>query len=163
MSYFLCGSFVFKTHLSLTERTNFAYKVVEEVCAIRLSIQLSICIVQQIVFEIIGTNSLSELETKMPFLLTDSPISDVSDELIDLDDIDGGVEKLKRTLEQLQSFLARIKKTAVVSDVIIYFSEGYDNKYENITSSLDTFTKDCLGVFARSGDVGSLCLKVSLL
>ena len=162
MSYFLCGSFVLRTDLSLAEREDFAYKVVDESSANRLSIQLGPCIVQRIVFEIIGENISSGLEGKMPFLITNSPISDVSDELIDFDDIDGGIERLRKTLEQLQSFLTGIKKTANVSEATIYFSEGYDDMYENITSSLTTLTEDCIKIFAASGETVSLRVNIAL-
>ena len=162
MSFFLCGKFVFRTDQSLTERERFAFEVVGAGCTRRLSVQLDVCITQSIVFEILGENRSPSHADKLPFLITDSPISDVSDDLIDFHDI-GGAERLEQTLERLQSLFFEIKKHEVVTEIVVYFSEGYDETYKRITSSLDNFKRDCLEIFSAAGRTVSLCVNMPIL
>ena len=116
-----------------------------------------------IVFEVLGEKkNFSEASSTMPYLIANSPISDVSDYLIDIDDVDGGIERITRTLEKLQSFLIGIKKAKVAARTKIYFSEGYDNSYRDITSSLGTLRKDCLEIFESSDEMISLSINLSL-
>jgi hypothetical protein len=163
MSYFLCGSFLFKADLSLVERENFAFEVAAAACANRLSLQLGVCITQPIVFEILGENRPSASANKLPFLITDSPIADVSDNLIDFNDVGGGVSSLSRTLGQLQSLFSEIKETEVVASVTVYFSEGFDERYRKVTSLLTEFAATCLEIFTESNETVSLCVSISLI
>lgn len=156
MSYFLCGEFVLEEGLSTNEKTGFAFDAIHESWLNRISLQLGPCIVQPIVFEIIGKPISNQAERELPFLITSSPISDVSDGLIDLDDIDGGLERLEQTLSRVQSFLSGIGRTGMVAEATIYFSEGFDDNYRLIESSLGMFTADCMKVFEVSGEIDSL-------
>ncbi len=155
MSFFLCGNFILRDDFSQSKRNELAFQILDLGRSHKLSIQLGVCIVQDIVFEIIGETRGLIPETKLPFLITDSPLSDVSDILIDYADPDNGPARLRSTLTKLHGLFDDLKLTTEVSKMLVFFTEGFDTDYKIISSSLETFEADCLKEFVEAqGNIG---------
>jgi hypothetical protein len=84
MSFFLAGKLQFEYSLSDEDRIEVAFGISEAAIRNRMAIQLGCNIVQPTVFKIIETDLAAlAADDELIFLLTGSPISDVSDELVD--------------------------------------------------------------------------------
>jgi hypothetical protein len=138
MSYFLTGYVRFTQALSPDEQVNTAFELSERALRSRVGIQLGCNIVQKIVFEILD----KDLATKraLPFLLTGSPISDTSDDLLNYwsESRAQMKTKVKSNAERLQNFIASLRSIPHIAGVALFVSEGYDTSYrkENVTIEL---------------------------
>jgi hypothetical protein len=153
MSYFLCGKIVLKEALS----DDMAFRLAGKACENRLGIQLGHNIVQPVVHEIINDHCEDNRGFDISFLFTASPISDVSDELIDIEDPSVGVEGVRDALARLYSFFLFEE----INSITLFFSEGYDVSYQQLEVPLDSFANQCLLIFEESEEVVSLQVEIS--
>jgi len=161
MSYFLCGEFVLNQKVS-TDTASLAFDLVSYAASRKLGLQLGPCIIQPVVFEIIGNNRTERNDNFLPFLITESPISDVSDDLLDMDDLGAGTERINNTLERLRSFLESVGQTGNVSMAKVFFSEGYDDRYVRIEATPKTFVDQCMKLFSTPEGLVSLQVDVDV-
>jgi len=165
MSHFLCGRFIFEDGLPRATVVEFSFKVVQEACGHHLAVQLGCNIVQPVVFEILGLERASPNNINLPFVITDSPISDTSDDLISPGDFEStlevGYEILETNLHRVKAFLLSVSEIGAVRAAILCFSEGYDDKYQELDVPLDSFVERCLHVFKEEERVPSLKIRLS--
>jgi hypothetical protein len=147
--------------LSDEEMSEFGFRTMKVCCSNHLNIQFDSCIVQPIVTELL------HLETEPPgpnckFFLTDSPFSDVSDVLLDLDDVDEPRAHLAETLRRLWSVLKALHEMKCVSNVRLVFSEGFDQRFDRIVTTVGSFEADCLKFYDRRNEFNvSLSVEIS--
>lgn len=142
MSDFLCGKLTFTHKLSIREQAELSFDLVRYALDQRLGLQVGCAIVQPIVFEILGCGrELNGID--VPFLITDSPIWDASDEIIskypsDHLDADAG-ESLQHRLERVQRFLIASSRVQPVQQITVVLGQGYDDTYEEVTGAAADF------------------------
>jgi hypothetical protein len=165
MSHLLCGKFVFKRPLPFESQTEFSFKLVEFAFSERLGLQLGCNIVQEIVFEMLRIERSHPNHEELPFLITDSPIADTSDNLIAPDVSaelsDSSDTELNQNLERVRQFLMLVGETGQVFSATILFSEGYDDSFEEIHSSVTLFAEHSLKAFHGRERVPSLKVMVT--
>ena len=160
MSYLICGEFIFKEVLCLDAQIQFSYTMTELALKEKLSLHLECNIVQPIVYKIVGKKDKILLNGKdLAFLITDSPISDTSDVLIDPyvhESFENPLPTLQRNLDRVDRLLSAILQLEEMSQVIIYFSEGYDDCYPEEKISMERFVERCLQLFHEYDEVPSV-------
>lgn len=164
MSHLVCGKFVFDRHLSLEEQVAFSFEVSARALVDNLSIQLSCNIIQDVVFEILQLERATLNGVEMAYLITGSPLWDTSDELISPYTAAGSLDdyyvKLTFVLQNIQHLAQYALQAQPVAAIIIFFSEGYDVSYQEISTQLHSFTERCLQAFKEEKQVP--CLKVMI-
>jgi len=138
MSYFLTGRFQFTRDLSTHEQIDVAFQLVERAISNRVALQLGCNIAQSIVFEILGKEPTAGRE--LLFLLTDSPISDTSDELLTYwgESQEQIKTKVKSIGTKIRDFLASTRSIDCIARVNFFISEGYDTSYRREEVSLES-------------------------
>lgn len=161
MSDFLCGEIVFGDEIE-PDDTDIWFDLAAAAVANRLNIQFGANIIQKEVFEILG--GFSD-DNRMPFLITESPVSDVSDGLIDPDPYVHGGDGARVITRAALAKVAVLIRTCLGHDKVraveVVFSEGVDSAYETVPATPDTFVDVCRAHFARAGRVPSLRVVVS--
>ena len=161
MSDFLCGEIVLGDTIS-PDDAELWFAIAEAAIANRLNIQFGVNIIQKEVFDILG--GFSD-DNRMPFLITESPVSDVSDGLIDPDPyVHGGDGARMITLAALAKVAVLIRTCLghdEVQAVEVVFSEGVDSDYDVVQATPETFVDVCYERFVCAGGVPSLRVVVS--
>lgn len=158
MSHFLCGKFILKRTATDEQRAEFAFKVNRLAAERDISLHLQWNIVQTTVFEILNLEKSNLSPSEIPFLITDTPLSDVSEELLSpfrpepLEVFDA----VERNLHQLGDFLGCAFFENIVEGVEVIFSEGYDIEYRKLRLPLASFVDECLNIFKQEGSFPSL-------
>ena len=164
MSHFICGEFVFKSHLPVKRQEELSFKLTEAALSNHFALQLGCNIVQDIVFEILKMERATSDAKELPFLVTTSPLADSSDGLISPYTLglppDLYYAKLEENLQRLKQFLVGINEMGVLSTLTVVFSEGFDDSYEEINTSLDSFIEQCINAFKKEEGVPSLRVRI---
>ncbi len=149
MSRFLCGEFQFRRPLLEFEQVELAFKLNQLAIENRLGLQLAFNIVQPIVFEILKKKDRLLTGKEFVFLLTDSPISDTSDETVDPNLLDAIEikETLSANLRRVERFFLSAKETDLLAGVSLYVSLGYDTFYEREEISIGSLAERCVALF----------------
>jgi len=144
VSLFLAGKLQFGRSLSDKERTEVAFALSEAALRNRMAIQLGCNIVQPTVFQIIETDLATLVaDDEVTFLLTGSPISNVSDELIDYwaDSSEEAAARVHAHGEHLMSCFAAFRAAGPLVSVELFISEGYDTFYREEIVELTTLSE----------------------
>lgn len=144
MSTLLFGQITFARPLSHEEQEALGFRLAELAHQRRFGLQLACNIVQPEVYEALGRGRVATGED-MPFLLTDSPIMDVSDALANKyapeypDAEPRG--PLSQRLTEVQMFLRDVLSDGSLSRVTLYISEAYDGTFDEDTVTVDRFAE----------------------
>lgn len=161
MSSLLCGSFEFARALDEREQGRFGFSIVDLAQRERLGVQLGCAIVQPLVFEILGQGRAFAGES-LPYLITDSPIWDVSERVIDRYSPDYPDAEpdgtLAERLSRLQRFFADALKIELVARVRAVFTEGYSPEYPEETVHVERFADRMLALYEDVAEVPSVKL-----
>ena len=151
MSHFLCGEIQFRQKLSWGEREDLAFTLSELALSQRLSIQLAFNITQRTVFEILHRNDGGIAETDIAFFLTDSPISNVSDQLVS--SINVAPLDLEMTIREgmrrVERFLTGVAKIECLAAMSLYLSQGYDTAYQKEEISIEFLANRVVDFFTE--------------
>ncbi len=85
MSCLVYGSIRFIKALDYNELSNLSFELEKAAIAEGMFLQMGVNIVQRFVFEELGITPGWEAVEKLPFIITDSPVSDVAENLISPD------------------------------------------------------------------------------
>jgi hypothetical protein len=150
MSNYLCGNFLFKNKLSIDKQIELSYRIIEVVLAEHICVQLGYSIFQDTVFEIIGEKYKNLEGEHLPFFIIDSPISNVSHEIISSFNHEYNKDDLlflKEKLEKIKKVMENILNFREISQIILFFSEGFDTEYKEINISLNEFVDSCIPLY----------------
>ncbi len=139
MSYFLAGRFHFSGPLSQPEQTELSFILSEKALHSRVALQLGCNIVKPLVHQILGEHGGLGGEAMFTFLLTGSPITNISDDILTYwaNSIGESVDKIRSNSRQIVSFLKSIQETNSIAAVTLVVSEGYDTSYRAEAIPLD--------------------------
>jgi hypothetical protein len=162
MSYFLAGRFQFTHPLTRAERDRAAFLISEGALRNHVAVQLGCNIVQSIVFKILGKELAADNE--LIFLLTDSPISDTSDELIDYlgESREDMIEVVRAHGKRLTEFLTSLRSVESLSRVSLVVSEGYDTAYRSEEADLTRLTNRLVELAAEADWLGFPSVELSI-
>lgn len=157
MSYFVFGTFKLAKPMDERVLKDIAFAIVECGLSHRLCLQLGHNIVQAgLLFEMFDFKQGSIPADSLPFLMTDSPISDTSDGLISPYHVGLGDEpSLLVNLTRMKRFLVGLAQVHNVAGIDVYFTEGYDHSFEEISVSPDRFDEVALKVFEPAPEIPS--------
>src|SRR2546425_12241509 len=135
MSYFVFGEIEFRTEVSEARLVRMSFEFEEAALRERIFIQLGPGIVQKLLFEILSEQRGPTTGATLPFFITDSPVSDVSHEVIKLPNMipqthDEWADALRKNLERIARVLSWLLEVREVKSVVLIFSEGYDTTYD---------------------------------
>lgn len=161
MSSLLCGSFGFTRSLEVREQGRIGFSIVDLAQRERFGVQLGCAVVQPLVFEVLGRDR-SFIGESLPYLITDSPIWDVSESVIDKfapeypdAEPDGTlVERITR----LQRFFSDALKIELIASVTAIFTSGFSPDYAEETLQMDRFVDRMLQLYEGDLDVPSVKL-----
>lgn len=162
MSYFLAGLFHFGRALSDRERIDTAFELSEKALQNRLALQLAPNLAQPVVFEILEKHVAADDE--LIFLLTASPVSDTSDDIVTYwnESRDAMVEKIRAHVERVKGFLTSIKTIEALGHVTLFVSEGYDTTYQQERVGLDSLAERFIALAADYDWLGFPSVKLSI-
>src|ERR1700724_2461811 len=83
MSNYLFGEFYFRAPPSISERETLAFSLTAAALSARIHVQLAFNIIQKDVFKILKRSDGGISSESVAFLLTESPLSNTSDELLE--------------------------------------------------------------------------------
>ena len=142
MSSVLCGSFEFSRPLDEREQGGFGFSIVDLAQRERFGVQLGCAVVQPLVFQVLGKVRAFTGES-LPYLITDSPIWDVSERVIDRYSPDYPAAEpdgtLSERLSRLRRFFADALKIECVTQITAVFTAEYSPTYPEETLSADRF------------------------
>ena len=149
MSHFLCGELQFRRPLLPEEQVDFAFRLEELAIKNRLGLQLGFNIVQPVVFEILGKKDRRLSGKEFVFLLTDSPISNISDALVDPNLLDPMEvkETLRANMQRVEQFFSSVAEIDLLAGILLYVSCGYDTSYKREEISLGSLAERCVSMF----------------
>lgn len=160
MSYLICGKLIVREGRSRDIDIDVLYRATSAAIEQKVSIFFAGNISQSAVFEIVD---FSHDERAIPFMLTDSPVQNTSDDLIAPDRFHYKTDKeCLKVLRGSFAAIGAILRTVLASDhfssAIVVFSDadGDTDGYETIDASLNTFVEACVAGFPNCGDVPSL-------
>jgi hypothetical protein len=146
MSYFICGKLFFKNNITKNELEKLTWVILNEAILNNLYIGIGCNISQLIVFEILNQDELGKGVASLPFLITGNPLHDTSDEIISPYVLDFGgksyLASLRDNLNKLSVFFKTLFNKNVITNFIIFFSEGIDTEYEKIDTNINSFVDD---------------------
>jgi hypothetical protein len=154
MSIFICGAFQLKEPADTSNLKRLGWIVTEAARAERLHFYLFSGIPQPIVFEILRFEWNGAPSHRIPFLITDSPVWNVSDELVETRAAAmTTLAKVARTLQSLRSRMVAVD---------LYLSEGYDDNYEIVDATLDDFEAIVLARLDQEPEfeIPSICVRL---
>jgi hypothetical protein len=161
MSSLLCGSFEFARALDEREQGHLGFSIVDLAQRERFGVQLGCAIVQPLVFEILGRGRAFAGES-LPFLITDSPIWDVSERVIDRYSPDYPDAEpdgtLAERLSRLQRFFADALKIEPITQIKAVFTVGYSPTYPEERLSADRFIERMEQLYEGVAEVPSVKL-----
>ncbi len=162
MSYFLAGLFHFSRALSYRERIDTAFKLSEKALQKRLALQLAPNVAQPVVFEILEKRVCADDE--LIFLLTASPISDTSDDIVAYwgESHDEMAEKIRGHVETIKGFLTSIKTIERLGHVTLFVSEGYDTDYQQERVTLASLAERFIALAADYDWLGFPSVRLSI-
>src|SRR5262249_23320300 len=127
MSSLLCGQLTFSRDLSQREAAELGFSLARVALDERLGLQIGCAVVQPIVLQMVGADRALE-GAKLPFLLTDSPVSDVSERIIDKyapeypeEEPDGPLEA---RLNRVAHFVTKAMAIPEVVRMTLVFADG---------------------------------------
>jgi len=143
------------------EREELAFGLSKAALAQRLHLQLGCNIVQKEVFEILkrSEGGLSDLD--IAFLLTDSPLSNTSDEIVNpkVEPLDKP-RVIRQRLRRVAGFLSSVKDFISVSSVSLYISLGSDNSYAEEEIPIGFFANRVTDLYTELFEIPSVCFKL---
>jgi len=164
MSYVIFGTFNLRATGDEGATKEAAFQLVERALAQRLHIQLGSNIAHAgPLLEMLGFSSTPLPPDRLLFLLTDSPISDTSDELIS--PYCAGIEdepSLQVNLFRIQRFLRSVRDVKDITSIDLYFTEGFDVRFERKALRVDEFYEATLQAFGPAPEIPSTHFAVSL-
>ena len=104
---------------------------------------------QPAVFEILGKKDRGLTGKEFVFLLTDSPISNISDALVypNLLDPMEVKETLRANMQRVERFFSSAAEIDSLAGASLYVSEGYDTSYKREEISLEALADRCVSIF----------------
>ncbi|WHI46256.1 hypothetical protein [Microbulbifer sp. VAAF005] len=155
MSYFSFGEIFFDSPEH--DVISVSFELVQLALSSNLYVLLGCNIPQKVVFEMLDKER-QLFNDSMPFLLTATPLSDVSDELISPyalveDDDSCQSSSLFSGINKIRSFLEGVIKVAEVEAVDIYFSEGYAEEFNVQSGKPDEVYQYLSGECEKNGDM----------
>lgn len=163
MSSLLCGSFGFARSLDEREQARIGFSIVELAQRERFGVQLGCAVVQPLVFEILGRERTFAGESLL-YLITDSPIWDVSERVIDKFSPEYPEAEPDGTLEErlcrLQRFFVDALKIETIAQVMAVFTVGYSPEYPEETLRADHFVDRMLQLYEGVMEVPSVKLTI---
>jgi hypothetical protein len=161
MSYFVCGRVTFSVaDHSAMERI--ARSASMQALKLGACVQFGCAIVQDIVFEIVGR--YDSTADWLPFLLTDSPLSNVSEELVSPRELYGpeGDTRFRRHAALIAAFLRSILTEREVSGIDLFVSDAFDDSYPTRTITPESIERELLVQWERrEGTDFSFCLRIA--
>lgn len=134
MSGFVYGTIRFIKALDYSELSKLSFDLEKAAIEEGMFLQMGVNIVQPFVCEKLGITPGWESVEELPFLITDSPISDVSHELVSpsASYVPGRDwrETFREHLLAIGRFLETITALKLVSGVMMYMTEGYGEDQE---------------------------------
>lgn len=165
MSYFVFGIMNFTKQLEEEGENNLAFQVAERASATRLHVQLGYNIWHTEVWEVLGVEPRAVRGVGLPFLLTDSPILDTSEELVSPWYVDvagwGEWSPFRGSLERIGKFFLSLSKVSEIKDLVVYFGQGVDTSYEDIQVKVEQFTEVAFAFFRKAEDIASSRFTIS--
>ena len=160
MSYFLCGRIHLTRALSDGDRAELAFSLSNAGLTHRLCLQLDCNIVQSEVVEILQRNDGGLSDLDFAFLLTDSPLSNTSDEIVNpnVEPLDKP-RAMRERLRRVAGFLSSAKDLVLVSGVSLYISVGYDNSYAEEEIPIEFFANRVTDLYTEMFEIPSVCFK----
>jgi hypothetical protein len=163
MSSLLCGSFELARSLDEREQGRIGFSIVDLAQRERFGVQLGCAVVQPLVFEILGRERTFSGET-LPYLITDSPIWDVSERVIDKFSPDYPEAEPDGTLEErlcrLQRFFAGTLRIETIVKVMAVFTVGFSPEYPEVELCADRFVERMLQLYEGAMEVPSVKLVI---
>ena len=161
MSAFLCGVFRFKRIESRDFQVGFGWRIIRLGVSSNLHFQLGCNIVQDVVFEILKIPRPFQDSALLPFLITDSPLTDTSDAVIspsELHSKDDRVRIIRQNFERISSVFAEALTTQELGNIEVILSEGYDTEYPEKRIPITTFVETCISLLEGEWEVPSIRL-----
>ncbi len=159
MSHFVAGLMNFAKLPDEESQKSLASRVVECALAARLHVLLDPNIGQSIVFEILGGDPAEAITTGFRFLLTDSAISNTSDDLVSPWSVEvtdwGEWSPFRENLERIGRFFLAVSKLGQFGGIVVYFSEGFDTSYEEIRVNVGRFADVAFSFFRKAEAIAS--------
>ncbi len=153
MSDYLFGEFYFRAVLSTPEQENLAFSLAAAALRARIHVQLAFNIVQRDVFAILKRSDGGLSSESVAFLLTESPLSNTSDELLGpLNVMPLDMERvIRERLKRVETFLksARLMDFRGLSLYTETWSEGYDVPRREEDISLEFLVDRLLDLYAE--------------
>jgi hypothetical protein len=161
MSYFLCGLIHFIRQALENEREELAFVLSKAALEQSLYLQLECNIVQTEVFEILNRKNRELSDTDFAFLLTDSPLSNTSDEIVNpnVDPLDKP-SVMKQRLRRVEILLSSMNVLDSISDVSLYISLGYDSSYADEEIPIDFLANRVTDLYTELFHIPSTCFKI---
>jgi hypothetical protein len=164
MSSLLCGTFGFSRSLDEREQGRIGFSIVDLAQRGRFGVQLGCAIVQPLVFEILGRGRPFSGES-LPYLVTDSPIWDVSERVIDRYSPDYPDAEpdgtLAERLSRLQRFFTDALALEAIAQVSAVFTVGYSPAYPEETLRVERFVDRMSQLYEGVAEVP--CVKLTLV
>lgn len=154
MSHFVVGVMNFRELPDEEGEKLLASRVVECALAECLYVLIDPNIGQSIVFEILGCDPKETSTAGFRYLLTDSPISNTSDDLVSPWSVDvtgwGERSPFRENLERMGRFFLAVSELGQFRDIVIYCSEGFDTSYEEIRANVNQFAEVAFPFFRKA-------------
>jgi hypothetical protein len=134
MSGFVYGTIRFIRALDYDELSKLSFELEKAAIDEGVFLQMGVNIVQRFIFEELGITRGWHAVEELPFLITDSPISNISEDLISPDAF--GVpdhdwyQIIREHLLAIGRLLETITGLALVTGVTMYMTEGYGEDQE---------------------------------
>lgn len=164
MSHFVCGKVIFAESTGRDERKDASLNIFRQAFEKGFFLMLAPNISQSIVYEILGStprNFPPGEPGELPFLLTDSPLSDTSEELLVASptswSLDAECLAFEVGVRRIQDMMSTIINTEGVKAIHLYFSDGgLDDHYKEIAIKVSDLAKNILPNSRTADDLPSL-------
>ncbi len=159
MSSYLFGEFYFRDAPTSSELENLAFSLTAAALHARIHVELAFNIVQRDVFTILKRSDGGISSESVAFLLTESPLSNTSDELIaPLNVMPLDLERvIRERLRRVEAFLrsAQLMQFRGLSLYTETWSEGYDAPRREEEISLEFLVDRLLDLYRELHDIPS--------
>jgi hypothetical protein len=158
MSYFVCGRVTFSV-VDRSAMERIARSASMKALELGACVQFGCAIVQDIVFEIVGSHDATA--DWLPFLVTDSPLSDVSEELV-YPLAPGADTEFRRNAGRIASFLRSILAEREVSRIDLFVSDALHAPYPTRTIAPESIERELLAEWEQREETDfSFCLVIA--